>query len=82
MSERVKPTALTRAIAARLSVEREQKGINQTDLAKSAGLSQPKVSRLLTGKYAFYIEHFVGICDGLGLDCAEVLATARRAAPR
>lgn len=82
MSINPKPTELTRAIVAQLNAAYDEQqargGMNQTRLGEAMGVTQPQVSRILSGKKAIHIEHLDAMCTALHLDLIELLDTAKR----
>jgi len=55
-----------------ISIYREQKGLEQTELAKKVGVSQPVISRLESGAASWTVERFFSVCNALNIDAAQV----------
>ena len=68
------------ALRAQIRVEMDVRGMNQSDLARSTGISTSGISRYLHDKYDRDIPYclVVDIAKALGLDTAELIARADR----
>lgn len=73
-------SALAFGIASALSDVKRARGLEQQEIARLTGLSQAQVSRWLNGLRDISVADLLALCDGLGLDVREFLATARRRA--
>lgn len=73
-----KVTPAVKRIGVRLRATREAQGLTTHALAKRAGVSQTTVTRFEQGAYANPdAAKLAALAESLGLDAAEVMATAR-----
>ena len=63
-------------IAAALEAGRAAKGMSQSALADLVGVHQSQVSRMLSGERPLTIPELLKMCDALGLNAADVIASA------
>lgn len=61
-----------------LEKHRISQGVDQAELARACGISQPVLSRLERGKAAISIDQLFVICRALGVDPDLLVAEARR----
>lgn len=75
------PTVTERAIAAVLDAALERQGMTQTELGDAVGISQPQVSKILSGLKPMTMSEMLNMCKALGLVASEVLEQAEGEAP-
>jgi transcriptional regulator with XRE-family HTH domain len=73
-------SALAFGIASVLSDEKRVRGLSGQQIAELTGLTQTQVSRWLNAKVDISVQDLIALCDGLGMDFREFLASARRRA--
>lgn len=59
-------------VAALLRAEALRRGISQTEIARSTGISQPQISRILGGKFTRKSTKVIQLCKFLGVDESPV----------
>lgn len=70
------PASTEVAMSNVIDEERKERGLSQAQLAVAAGISQPLVSRILSGERSATVTELLGLCAAVGLDLSEL---ARRA---
>ena len=76
MTRQTNPSYLTSRIASRLRGRISQGNVTQGELAEVVGISQSQISKLLRGTRVFNVDELDAVCQALGLDAGEVVATA------
>lgn len=71
-SPRALPSTRELAVMARIATAADSRGLSQEDLARSAGISQSQVSRLIAGKKPVTLTELLPLLDAVGLDLASV----------
>lgn len=66
----------TAALAAEVRASMGRAGLRQADLAKTAGLSRPSLSRKLAGRQTFTAEELLRVADVLGVKASDLMAQA------
>lgn len=71
-SARALPTARELAVMERIAQAADARGLSQSDLAHAAGISQPQVSRLISGKKPVTLTELLPLLSAVGMSLAEV----------
>jgi transcriptional regulator with XRE-family HTH domain len=74
------PTNGGLALTVALAIERERRttGRGLTEIAAAAGISQPKLSRLVNNQQTFRIDELFALEGVLGVKAEELIARARQ----
>lgn len=67
---------VTREVGTLLQDRMRARGVSQTTLANQVGLSQPQLSRYLSGKRDWKLSLLVAVCDFLGTRASDVISVA------
>lgn len=70
------PSDVERAMTAVIEERRQAAGMTQAQLARAAGVSQPHVSRILSGARSATVTELIGLCAALGISLSELAAEA------
>lgn len=66
------PTSRELAYVQTIGAAAKRLGLTQTALAARAGISQPQVSRILSGERPVTLNELLDLLDAVGLDLADV----------
>lgn len=76
MQRQTTASYLTKRIASRLRGRVSQGNVTQVELSEVVGISQSQLSKLLRGVRVFDVDELDAVCQALGLEAGEVVATA------
>ena len=68
------------AFAAEMRVARARRGVTQSELAKSAGMSRATIARLEAGERSVDMSQLFLLCEALGVDPGDILNEVQRQA--